>query len=132
MELDKLRRIIAEVLCVDTREITEETSFVDDLCADSLDLYQIVMGIEEEFSINRSTTSEMLKLMTKRGMIQRLPVAKDARLKKIVLTDESRAINQHIDRTLREMHARLTEGLTETEIESFIVVLDKLIANAEK
>ncbi|HJC58361.1 MAG TPA: acyl carrier protein [Candidatus Eisenbergiella intestinipullorum] len=54
MELDKLRKIIAEVLCVDTREITEETTFVDDLCADSLDLYQIVMGIEEEFSIEIS------------------------------------------------------------------------------
>ena len=51
MELDKLRKIIAEVLCVDTREITEETTFVDDLCADSLDLFQIVMGIEEEFDI---------------------------------------------------------------------------------
>ena len=45
MELDKLRKIIAEVLCVDTREITEETTFVDDLGADSLDLYQSVMGI---------------------------------------------------------------------------------------
>ena len=56
MELDKLRKIIAEVLCVDTREITEETTFVDDLCADSLDLYQIVMGIEEEFSIEISQT----------------------------------------------------------------------------
>ena len=37
MELDKLRTIIAEVLCVDPKEITEETTFVDDLCADSLD-----------------------------------------------------------------------------------------------
>lgn len=36
MELDKLRTIIAEVLCVDPKEITEETTFVDDLCADSL------------------------------------------------------------------------------------------------
>lgn len=54
MELDKLRKIIAEVLCVDTREITKETTFVDDLCADSLDLFQIVMGIEEEFSIEIS------------------------------------------------------------------------------
>ncbi len=51
MELDKLRTIIAEVLCVDPKEITEETTFVDDLCADSLDLYQIVMGIEETFDI---------------------------------------------------------------------------------
>ena len=54
MELDKLRKIIAEVLCVDTREITEETAFVDDLCADSLVLYQIVMGIEEDFAIEIS------------------------------------------------------------------------------
>lgn len=88
--------------------------------------------IEEEFSINRSTTSEMLKLMTKRGMIERLPVEKDARLKKIVLTDESRAINEHIDRTLRKMYESLTEGLTEEEIQAFVKVLDKLIANSEK
>lgn len=51
MELDKLRTIIAEVLCVDPKEIIEETTFVDDLCADSLDVFQIVMGIEEEFGI---------------------------------------------------------------------------------
>ena len=54
MELDKLRKIIAEVLCVDTREITEETTCVDDLCADSLDLYQLEMRIEEEFAIEIS------------------------------------------------------------------------------
>ena len=51
MELDKMRTIIAEELCVDPKEITEETTFVDDLCADSLDVFQIVMGIEEEFGI---------------------------------------------------------------------------------
>ncbi len=54
MELDRLKKIVAEVLCVDTREITEETTFVDDLCADSLDIFQIVMGIEEEFGIEIS------------------------------------------------------------------------------
>lgn len=88
--------------------------------------------IEEEFSINRSTTSEMLKLMAKRQMISRLPVAKDARLKKIVLTDKSRAIQKHIDDTMRHMYERLTEGLTEEEIATFIVILDKLIVNTEK
>ena len=51
MELEKLKQIIAEVLSVDPREVTEDTSFVDDLCADSLDVYQIVMGIEETFDI---------------------------------------------------------------------------------
>ncbi|MCD8328260.1 MAG: acyl carrier protein [Ruminococcus sp.] len=51
MEFDKLREIIAEVLNVDADEITMETTFVDDLGADSLDIFQIVMGIEEEFNI---------------------------------------------------------------------------------
>jgi acyl carrier protein len=51
MEFEKLQKIISEVLNVDTDEITLETTFVDDLGADSLDLFQIIMGIEEEFDI---------------------------------------------------------------------------------
>ncbi len=51
MEFEKLQKIISEVLNVDTDEITMETTFVDDLGADSLDLFQIIMGIEEEFDI---------------------------------------------------------------------------------
>ena len=51
MEFEKLKKIIAEVLNVDEDEITMDTTFVDDLGADSLDVYQIIMGIEEEFDI---------------------------------------------------------------------------------
>ncbi|MGN0375648.1 MAG: acyl carrier protein [Butyrivibrio sp.] len=51
MEFEKLQQIIAEVLNVDAEEITMETTFVDDLGADSLDVFQIIMGIEEEFDI---------------------------------------------------------------------------------
>ena len=54
MEFDKLREIIAEVLNVDADEITMDTTFVDDLGADSLDVFQIVMGFEEEFDIEIS------------------------------------------------------------------------------
>ena len=54
MEFDKLREIIAEVLNVDADEITMDTTFVDDLGADSLDVFQIIMGIEEEFDIEIS------------------------------------------------------------------------------
>ena len=49
MEFEKLKKIIA--LNVDPDEITMETTFQDDLGADSLDVYQIIMGIEEEFDI---------------------------------------------------------------------------------
>ncbi len=51
MEFEKLQNIIAEVLNVEPDEITENTAFVDDLGADSLDIFQIVMGIEEVFDI---------------------------------------------------------------------------------
>lgn len=54
MEFEKLQKIIAEVLSVDPDEITMDTTFVDDLGADSLDVFQIIMGIEEEFDIEIS------------------------------------------------------------------------------
>lgn len=51
MEFEKLKDIIVEVLNVDENEVTMESTFVDDLGADSLDVFQIIMGIEEEFDI---------------------------------------------------------------------------------
>lgn len=51
MEFEKLQKIIAEVMNVSVEEIRPETTFVDDLGADSLDVFQIIMGIEEEFDI---------------------------------------------------------------------------------
>lgn len=51
MEFEKLKKVISEVLNVDPDEIEMETTFVDDLGADSLDVFQIIMGIEEEFDI---------------------------------------------------------------------------------
>ena len=51
MEFEKLQKIIAEVLNIDTDKITMESTFVDDLGADSLDVFQIIMGIEDAFDI---------------------------------------------------------------------------------
>ena len=51
MEFEKIKKIISEVLNVNADEITEDTTFVDDLGADSLDIFQIIMGLEEEFDI---------------------------------------------------------------------------------
>ena len=51
MELEKLQQIIAEVLNVDTSEVMPGTTFTDDLGADSLDLYQIILGVEDAFDI---------------------------------------------------------------------------------
>jgi acyl carrier protein len=72
-DFEKLKNIIADVLNVDPDEITEETTLTDDLGADSLDLYQILMGIEDEFGIsadqekveNIQTVGQALELIRK-------------------------------------------------------------------
>ena len=51
MEFEKLQKIIAEVLNLSEEEIRPDSTFVDDLGADSLDVFQIIMGIEEEIDI---------------------------------------------------------------------------------
>ena len=57
MELENIKAIIAEVLNIDADSITEDTTFVDDLGADSLDIFQIIMGIEEEYDIELDNES---------------------------------------------------------------------------
>ncbi len=52
MEFEKLKSIIADVLNIDEDEIKAESRFAEDLHADSLDVFQIVTGIEDEFSIS--------------------------------------------------------------------------------
>ncbi len=72
-DMKKLTAIIADVLNVDPNEITMDTTFTDDLGADSLDLYQILMGMEEEYGISVpqeqaesiTTVAEALELIRK-------------------------------------------------------------------
>ncbi len=51
---DKIRKIIAEKLSVEPEEVVPDASFVDDLGADSLDLVELIMSMEEEFDIDIS------------------------------------------------------------------------------
>ena len=55
MDLNKIKEVVAEQLGVDVSELAPETSLKDDLNADSLDLFQIIMSLEEEFGIEIPT-----------------------------------------------------------------------------
>lgn len=74
MEFEKLQKIISEVLNVEADEITLETSFVDDLGADSLDLFQVIMGIEEEFEIEIAN-EEAEKIVTVGDAVEQIKSA---------------------------------------------------------
>lgn len=71
MELEKIQDIISEVLNIEKEIITEDTKFVDDLGADSLDIFQIVMGIEEEFDIEIDN-EEIEKIATVGDVIEEI------------------------------------------------------------
>ncbi len=71
MEFEKMKEVIANVLNVDPEEIKPETTFTEDLGADSLDLFQIIMGLEDEFDVqidpeqteNITTVGEAVELL---------------------------------------------------------------------
>lgn len=77
MEFEKIRDIIAEVIDdADPEEITMETHFIDDLGADSLDIFQIIMGIEEEFDIE-IPAEEAEKISTVEEAVELIKSAKN-------------------------------------------------------
>ena len=74
--LEKVKEIIAKQLNLDVDEITESTSFKDDLGADSLDLFELVMAFEEEYDVEIpsenlegiETVGDIIKLMKESGV----------------------------------------------------------------
>ena len=74
MEFEKLQDIIADVLNVQKDEIKPETTFVDDLGADSLDIFQIIIGIEEEFDIEIDN-DEAEKIVTVQDAVDQIKKA---------------------------------------------------------
>ena len=76
MEFEKLQEIIVDVLNVQKEEVKPETTFVDDLGADSLDIFQIIMGIEEEFDIEIDN-DEAEKIVTVQDAVDQIKKAVD-------------------------------------------------------
>ena len=77
MEFEKIKKIIAEVLNVDEDSITMESTFGDDLGADSLDVFQIIMGVEEEFEIE-IPNEEAEKIVTVGDAVEQIKNALNA------------------------------------------------------
>lgn len=85
--------------------------------------------VEAEFSITRATTSKMLSLMERNGLIRRLPVAADGRLKELRPTEKALECGERVHRRLMEFEKIVTAGLTEEEKQVFLQVLKKMQNN---
>ena len=74
MEFEKIKEIIVDVLTASEEDITMDTTFVDDLGADSLDVFQIIMGIEETFDIEIDN-EEVEKIVTVGDAVEQIKSA---------------------------------------------------------
>ena len=64
MVLDKIREMVAEQFLLDVESITAETAFVDDLNADSLDVVELTMALEEEFTLPETPEDALVGIVT--------------------------------------------------------------------
>lgn len=91
------------------------------------DIFQ--RDFEKECNIRPSSATSMLKLMEKNGLIKRVGVDYDARLKKIVLTEKAIKIQETLDEKFAVLEEHLTKGISREELETFFTVLSKIRKN---
>ena len=91
-------------------------------------LYFYQKDIESFFKLRRSTVSSQLDTLEKKGLIQRVPVSHDARLKKLVLTEEGLRISGQVLLVLEQMNDFMIQGLSQEET----VVLTNLLRKIEQ
>lgn len=94
------------------------------------DVYQ--KDIEKEFGITRSTASNIISLMEKKGLIIRERVDSDARLRKLVLTDLAKEYSITVIKDLDSFNKKITKDISDDDIDVFLKVLNKIEDNLAK
>ena len=87
--------------------------------------------IEANFNIRRSTASGLLQSLEANGFIKRVSVDYDARLKKIILTDQAFVLRQELEGHLQHLETILTANLQSEEIEELLRIISKMKRNLE-
>ena len=88
--------------------------------------------IEQYFSIGRSTVTNIIQLMERKGYIARESVEHDARLKKVVLTEKGIRNQEMLEDLVESLDTRLVDGTTDEELYVFYSVIEKLKRNLTK
>ena len=102
-------------------------SVIGFLALSTTDVYQ--KDVEAHFSVRRSTASRMLGTLEEKGFIRRESVESDARLKKIVLTDEGCELHRYVSGAISRIGEDATAGISDGELQAFYLTLQKIKAN---
>ena len=126
------RKVDAAVISSIDDNLTVSQAYVIDFISmegKHRDIFQ--KDLEKEFDLKRSSLSLMLNNMEKNDLIQRIPVAEDARLKKIILTEKAITLNKKISNAIDSVENKLCKDITLEEINMFYKVLNKIRNNLE-
>ena len=85
--------------------------------------------LEVAFSISGATATNILKVMEKDGLIQRIPMERDARLKKLIMTDKGYAYDKAAYANVIRLEEGMRKGFTEDELTRFRDYLDRMTQN---
>lgn len=130
-EIRKLSNSIKRAVprCCEDEDITPANSWLIMYLYDHQEDDVFQRDIEQEFSIRRSTSSSIISLMEKKGYIDRVSVAHDARLKKLVLTEKALKLCEIINQNLFCFEEQLKSGISDEQLNIFYDILDKISQN---
>lgn len=97
------------------------------ILAQSEDIFQ--KDIEEEFYLRPSTATGILRLMEKNGLISRVSMPNDARLKKIILSPKAMELKDFVVRDVTKLEEDMIRGIPEEELQIFYKVVHQMSEN---
>ena len=132
-----LDNVLCRAMLADSRaagfdELTVTNGWVVMYLAANGDREIFQKDIEREFSITRSTVSAVIKLMEQKGYLARVSEMRDARLKKLVLTDRGRAFAEKMHVRDLEKNDHILENITDEEIRTFLRVINTIKQNVKE
>ena len=85
--------------------------------------------LERDFEITGATATNILKLMEKDGIINRVPLERDARLKKLVLTEKGYRLDEFAHNNIEQLEIGMRKGLSEEEVAIFSDIMERITQN---
>lgn len=111
--------------------VTGTNGFIIAYLAENADRDVFQRDLEKKFSVRRSTMSNIVMRMEQKGFLIRTPVAYDARLKKLVLTEKGSEIHAVMEGAVKDAEKKLVRGLSADEIELLFLLLERMRNNLE-
>lgn len=132
LDISKINHIISRkmdasvISAIDDNLTISQAYVIDFICNEGKNKDVFQKDLESVFDLKRSSISLMLNNMEKSGLIERMLVKEDGRLKKIVLTEKSIKIYEKISDAIDLIENKLSENITEEEVKVFQNVLNKI------